>query len=43
MPDMEGFDVLARIREFSDVAVMRMVSVRGTEEVKVKCLGKWQG
>src|ERR1039457_280474 len=37
LPDMEGFDVLLRIREFSDVAVI-MVSVRGQEEVKVKCL-----
>ena len=37
LPDMEGFDVLLRIREFSDVAVL-MVSVRGQEEVKVKCL-----
>jgi len=37
LPDMEGFDVLLRIREFSDVAVM-MVSVRGQEEIKVKCL-----
>ncbi|MBF0504126.1 MAG: response regulator transcription factor [Candidatus Omnitrophica bacterium] len=37
LPDMEGFDVLLRIREFSDVAVI-MVSVRGQEEIKVKCL-----
>src|ERR1700690_408475 len=37
LPDMEGFDVLLRIREFSDVAVI-MVSVRGQEETKVKCL-----
>jgi two-component system KDP operon response regulator KdpE len=37
LPDMEGFDVLLRIREFSDVAVI-MVSVRGQEDVKVKCL-----
>ncbi|MBF0479399.1 MAG: response regulator transcription factor [Candidatus Omnitrophica bacterium] len=37
LPDMEGFDVLLRIREMSDVAVI-MVSVRGQEEVKVKCL-----
>lgn len=37
LPDMEGFDVLLRIREISDVAVI-MVSVRGQEEVKVKCL-----
>jgi len=37
LPDMEGYDVLLRIREFSDVAVI-MVSVRGQEEVKVKCL-----
>jgi len=37
LPDMEGFDVLSRIREFSDVAVI-MVSVRGQEEIKVKCL-----
>lgn len=37
LPDMEGFDVLLRIREMSDVAVL-MVSVRGQEEVKVKCL-----
>src|SRR5579863_3384694 len=37
LPDMGGFDVLLRIREFSDVAVI-MVSVRGQEEIKVKCL-----
>jgi two-component system, OmpR family, KDP operon response regulator KdpE len=37
LPDMEGLDVLLRIREFSDVAVI-MVSVRGQEEIKVKCL-----
>ncbi len=37
LPDMEGFDVLLRIREISEVAVL-MVSVRGQEEVKVKCL-----
>jgi two-component system KDP operon response regulator KdpE len=37
LPDMEGFDVLLRIREFSDAAVI-MVSVRGQEETKVKCL-----
>jgi two-component system KDP operon response regulator KdpE len=37
LPDMEGFDVLLRIRELGDVAVI-MVSVRGQEEVKVKCL-----
>lgn len=37
LPDMEGSDVLLRIREISDVAVI-MVSVRGQEEVKVKCL-----
>src|ERR1019366_3248834 len=37
LPDMEGGDVLLRIREFSDVAVI-MVSVRGQEEIKVKCL-----
>src|SRR5471030_1947753 len=37
LPDMEGFEVLVRIREFSDVAVI-MVSVQGQEEVKVKCL-----
>lgn len=37
LPDMEGFDVLLRIRELSDVAVI-MVSVRGQEDVKVKCL-----
>jgi len=37
LPDIEGFDVLLRIREFSDVAVI-MVSVRGQEEIKVKCL-----
>ncbi len=37
LPDIEGFDVLLRIREMSDVAVI-MVSVRGQEEVKVKCL-----
>ncbi len=37
LPDMEGFEVLLRIREFSDVAVI-MVSVRGQEEIKVKCL-----
>lgn len=37
LPDIEGFEVLLRIRELSDVAVI-MVSVRGQEEVKVKCL-----
>jgi len=37
LPDMEGFDVLLRVREISDVAVI-MVSVRGQEEIKVKCL-----
>lgn len=37
LPDMEGFDVLLRIREMSDVGVI-MISVRGQEEVKVKCL-----
>jgi two-component system KDP operon response regulator KdpE len=37
LPDMEGFDVLLRIREISDVAVI-MVSVRGQEDIKVKCL-----
>ncbi len=37
LPDMEGSDVLLRIREISDVAVI-MVSVRGQEEIKVKCL-----
>jgi two-component system KDP operon response regulator KdpE len=37
LPDMEGLDVLLRIREFSDVAVI-MVSVRGQEDIKVKCL-----
>jgi two-component system, OmpR family, KDP operon response regulator KdpE len=37
LPDMEGSEVLLRIREISDVAVI-MVSVRGQEEVKVKCL-----
>jgi two-component system KDP operon response regulator KdpE len=37
LPDIEGFDVLLRIREFSDVAVI-MLSVRGQEEVKVRCL-----
>ena len=37
LPDMEGFDVLMRIREFSDVAVI-MVSVRGQDEIKAKCL-----
>ncbi len=37
LPDMEGSEVLLRIREISDVAVI-MVSVRGQEEVKVQCL-----
>jgi len=37
LPDIEGYEVLLRIREFSDVAVI-MVSVRGQEDVKVKCL-----
>lgn len=37
LPDMEGSDVLLRIREISDVAVI-MVSVRGQEAVKVKSL-----
>jgi two-component system, OmpR family, KDP operon response regulator KdpE len=37
LPDMDGSDVLLRIREISDVAVI-MVSVRGQEEIKVQCL-----
>ena len=37
LPDMDGLQVLLRIREFSDVAVM-IVSVRGQEEIKVKAL-----
>lgn len=37
LPDLEGSEILSRIREFSDVAVI-MISVRGQEEVKVKCL-----
>jgi two-component system KDP operon response regulator KdpE len=37
LPDMEGYDVLLRIREISDLPVI-MVSVRGQEEIKVKCL-----
>lgn len=37
LPDMEGLEVLQRIREFSDVAVI-IVSVRGQEEIKVKAL-----
>ncbi|MDE2028732.1 MAG: response regulator transcription factor [Candidatus Omnitrophica bacterium] len=37
LPDMEGFDVLLRIREFSDPAVI-VVSVQGQEAIKVKCL-----
>ena len=37
LPDMDGSEVLLRIREISDIAVI-MVSVRGQEEVKVKCL-----
>jgi len=37
LPDIEGYEVLLRIREFSDVAVI-MVSVRGQEDIKVKCL-----
>jgi two-component system, OmpR family, KDP operon response regulator KdpE len=37
LPDMEGLEVLLRIREFSDVAVI-IVSVRGQEAVKVKAL-----
>ena len=37
LPDMEGFDVLLRIREISDLPVI-MVSVRKQEEIKVKCL-----
>ena len=37
LPDTEGIDVLLRIREISDVAVI-MVSVRGQEETKVNAL-----
>ena len=37
LPDMEGYDVLLRIREISDLPVI-MVSVRGQEAIKVKCL-----
>ena len=37
LPDMDGLQVLLRIREFSDVAVM-IVSVSGQEEIKVKAL-----
>jgi DNA-binding response OmpR family regulator len=37
LPDMEGFNVLLKIREISDLPVI-MVSVRGQEEIKVKCL-----
>jgi two-component system KDP operon response regulator KdpE len=37
LPDMEGSDVLLRIREISDLPVI-MLSVRGQEEIKVKCL-----
>ncbi len=37
LPDMEGFNVLLRIREISDLPVI-MVFVRGQEEIKVKCL-----
>jgi len=37
LPDMEGYDVLLRIREISDFPVI-MVSVQGREEIKVKCL-----
>jgi len=37
LPDMDGSDVLLRIREISDLPVI-MLSVRGQEEIKVKCL-----
>ena len=37
LPDMEGFEVLLKIREISDLSVI-MVSVRGQEQIKVKCL-----
>jgi two-component system KDP operon response regulator KdpE len=37
LPDMEGSDVLLRIREISDVAVI-MVSVLSQVDIKIKCL-----
>jgi len=37
LPDMDGYDVLLRIRKISDLPVI-MVSVRGEEQIKVKCL-----
>ena len=37
LPDMDGYDVLLRIREISDLPVI-MVSVRGEEQIKAKCL-----
>jgi len=37
LPDMEGFDVLVRIREISDLSVI-MLTCRGQEGIKVKCL-----
>jgi two-component system KDP operon response regulator KdpE len=37
MPDMDGFEVLRRVREWSQVPII-MLSAMGNEEDKVKCL-----
>ncbi|MFH0769278.1 MAG: response regulator transcription factor [Chloroflexota bacterium] len=38
MPKMDGFEVCRRLREWSQVPII-MLSARGNEEDKVKCLG----
>ncbi len=38
MPKMDGFEVCRRLREWSQIPVI-MLSARGNEEDKVKCLG----
>jgi two-component system KDP operon response regulator KdpE len=37
MPDMDGFEVLRRVREWSQIPII-MLSALGNEEDKVKCL-----
>jgi DNA-binding response OmpR family regulator len=37
LPDVDGFNVLVRLRQMSDVAVI-MVTARGEEETRLKCL-----
>jgi two-component system KDP operon response regulator KdpE len=37
MPDMDGFEVLKRVREWSQIPII-MLSALGNEEDKVKCL-----